>query len=436
MHIAPLAVFRILFGLIMTVGIIRFALNGWIEEMYLKPGFFFTYAGFEWVQPFSPLLMYAWFAFSGIAALFIALGLYYRFSTILFFITFTYIELIDKSNYLNHYYFISIVAFLMIFLPANRYFSLDTYRNPALEIEKIPAWMINSLKLQLGIVYFYAGIAKLNYDWLINAMPLKIWLPANAGWPVIGSLFDEEWVAYLFSWSGAIYDLMIPFLLLSARFRPVAYFAVIVFHVLTWILFPIGMFPYVMILLTLIFFSPSFHLKIIGFLKNLLPVNNVKAFSTPQAFTAKKLILFVFCLHFFIQVLLPLRYLLFPGKLFWTEQGYRFSWRVMLMEKAGTAFFYVTDPVSGGTDEISICDYLTTNQEKMMCTQPDMILQFAHFLKKEYQKKGIADPIVKVESYATLNGSGSRLYIDPNVNLSALSDNHFSTRTWVLPFER
>ncbi|MDQ3191695.1 MAG: HTTM domain-containing protein [Bacteroidota bacterium] len=435
-HIAPLVVFRIIFGLMMAAGVIRFALNGWIEDLYIKPEFFFTFPYFEWVKPFPAFFMYLLFALMGAVALSMALGLYYRASAVLFFISFTYIELIDKTNYLNHYYFISIMAFLMIFLPAHRYFSIDAYRRPFIYLERVPAWTINAIKLQLGIVYFYAGLAKLNYDWLINAMPLKIWLPANSGLPLIGSLLDQQWMAYFFSWSGAIYDLFIPFLLLSARFRPFAYVAVIVFHVFTRILFPIGMFPYVMILSTLIFFSESFHLKIIDFVRNIFKIKKVNIIPVSKALIGNKIILALFCLHFIIQILLPFRHVFFPGNLYWTEEGYRFSWRVMLMEKAGTAFFYVKDPKSGGTDEISNCDYLTPNQEKMMSTQPDMILQYAHFLKKEYEQKGINNPIITVESYATLNGSGSRLFIDPNVNLSEIKDNQFSTRNWVLPFKR
>jgi hypothetical protein len=433
-HIAPLAVFRIFFGLMMAAGVIRFAANGWISEQYLMPTYFFTYPGFEWVRPFDAFWLYSWFLLMGLSAFFLAIGFFYRFSAILFFVTFTYVELIDKTNYLNHYYFISIVAFLMIFLPAGRFFSIDTYRKPSLTIEKIPAWMIGAIKLQLGIVYFYAGLAKLHYDWLIEAMPLKIWLPANAGLPVIGPLMDEIWVAYFFSWFGAIYDLAIPFLLLSAKFRPIAYFAVIAFHVLTRILFPIGMFPYVMILSTLIFFSEGFHLRLIQFFRNIFKLAATLPVYPERKLNGSKILLIAFSLHFLIQILLPFRFALYPGNLFWTEDGYRFSWRVMLMEKAGTAFFYVTDPMTGGTDEISNCDYLTVNQEKMMATQPDMILQFAKFLREEYQRKGIENPVVRVESYVTLNGSGSRPYIDTTVDLCKIEDSAFKPRTWLLPF--
>jgi hypothetical protein len=144
-----------------------------------------------------------------------------------------------------------------------------------------------------------------------------------------------------------------------------------------------------------------------------------------------------------LQILLPLRYLLYPEKLFWTEEGFRFSWRVMLMEKGGVAIFKVGDSSFSGEIEIMNSDYLTPIQEKMMSTQPDMILQFAHHLRDDYKGKTIEvhgkkftfnDPIVKVESYVTLNGSGTRPFINPDVNLAKL-DYNLQHRYWILPYK-
>ena len=141
----------------------------------------------------------------------------------------------------------------------------------------------------------------------------------------------------------------------------------------------------------------------------------------------------IIILHFAIQIVLPFRYLFYPGELFWTEEGFRFSWRVMLIEKAGTAFFYVKDAATGREAEISNAQYLTPNQEKMMSTQPDMMLQFAHFIANEFKTKGVENPEVRVESYVTLNGSGSRPFTNPNIDLSKLQDG-FSAKNWILPF--
>jgi hypothetical protein len=224
-------------------------------------------------------------------------------------------------------------------------------------------------------------------------------------------------------------------LLLTPRARKIAYFFVVVFHLFTAWFFKIGMFPYIMIFVTIIFFSENTHLRIITFIKKSFRIActdagyQIYSLPAPKA----KLIYTLLVAHFIIQLVLPFRYLLYPGKLYWTEEGYRFSWRVMLMEKGGTAFFHVKDPATGDKTEIINSQYLTPFQESQMSTQPDMILQFAHFLATEYKKKGIKDPIVTAESYVTLNGSGSRLYIDSTVNLAKEEDT-FGHKKWILPF--
>jgi hypothetical protein len=208
-----------------------------------------------------------------------------------------------------------------------------------------------------------------------------------------------------------------------------------VFHVLTAVLFQIGMFPYIMMLSTLIFFSEGFHEKILKVLRSSIKVKSPETpIFAPVLRPAQSLLLSLLALHFLVQVLLPWRFMLYPDKLFWTEQGYRFSWRVMLMEKAGTAFFYVRDPQTGRETEIHNLDYLTVNQEKMVATQPDMLLQFAHILRDDFKARGMAAPEVRAEAYVTMNGRGSRLLIDPNFNLAAASDN-FRHKHWILPFE-
>ncbi|MBB6613024.1 HTTM domain-containing protein [Pontibacter sp. Tf4] len=430
---APLAVFRIIFGGMMLASIVRFVWKSWVTELYVMPKVYFPFYGFEWVKPLGETGMYALFGLMALAALGILLGLFYRWSAVLFFLSFTYVELIDKANYLNHYYFVSIVAFLMMLVPAHRHFSLDVLRKPQLWISHVPRWAVLIFQLQLGLVYFYAGVAKLNPDWLFDAMPLRYWLPAHTHLPLIGPLLDEVWVAYLFCWFGAFYDLTIPFFLSRCKSRALAYITVIVFHVLTAMLFQIGMFPYIMMVSTLIFFSPAFHERVLTFLRN---IANIKLPQHQQLATIKShpVLLYLLGFYFILQVLVPWRFAFYPDKLFWTEQGYRFSWRVMLMEKAGTAFFYVKDPRTGKESEINNRDYLTANQEKMVATQPDMLLQFAHIIHDDYKRKGMPAPEVRAEVYVTLNGRGSRMFIDPTINLAAEEDS-FLPKPWILPFD-
>ena len=94
----------------------------------------------------------------------------------------------DKTTYLNHYYFISLLSFLLIFLPANAYYSIDAKQNEKKRFQRIPQWNVDAIKLLLAVVYVYAGLAKLNSDWLVDAMPLKIWLPSKFDIPMIGGM--------------------------------------------------------------------------------------------------------------------------------------------------------------------------------------------------------------------------------------------------------
>jgi hypothetical protein len=395
--------------------------------------------------------MYAVFVTMALAALCIAVGAWYRVAAPVFFLAWTYVELLDVTNYLNHYYFVSIAAFLLVFLPAHRSFSWDVWRNPALGVEKVPRWMVGAVRLQLGIVYFFAGMAKINGDWLLRAQPLKIWLASKTHLPLIGWAFKYGWTAYAFSWAGCIYDLAVPFLLLVRKARPYAYAAVVGFHLMTWWLFPIGIFPFVMIFGTLVFFPAEWHEKwqqrigrIVagagGTFETWEGGSEAESLSTagiqPRGRRSSRKILFgMLAIHFALQVVVPFRYLFYGENLFWHEQGFRFSWRVMLMEKAGYAIFHVRDPKTDRETEVRNEDYLERNQVRMMSTQPDLILQFAHFLASEYKKRGIANPEVYAETYATLNGSGSRPFTDPRVDLAKETEG-FSAKTWILPFEQ
>ncbi len=433
--IAPLITFRIVFGLLMFVSLLRFVWRGWVSTVYIQPSFHFTYMGFGWVRPLGAFGMYVLFGIIILSTLFITIGLFYRIAAIVFFLGFTYVELIDVTTYLNHYYFISLVAFIMIWLPANRDYSVDVWLQPCNKRNLVPAWTIRVLQFQLAVVYIFAGLAKLNPDWLMHAQPMKTWLPACSYLPVVGQYMYQEWVAYLFSWFGAVYDCLIVFFLLNKRTRPFAYVVVLIFHIATAIFFPgIGLFPYVMIVASLIFFSGQFHTRLLSF----LPFYRHQHLSLQQSvfeFRYNKVVTAALAIYIFFQVAIPLRFLFYPGHLFWGEEGYRFSWRVMLMEKAGTAYFTVKD--SSHTRYVSIDNaaYLTPLQEKMMSTQPDMILKYAHYLYKQFEQKGWQKPEVYAEVYVALNGSRSCLFIDSTVNLAGqpISWRHYN---WILPYKQ
>ena len=430
---STLSVFRCFFGFLMLFSIIRFWLKGWIEELYLDPIFHFSYYGFEWVSPIGEYT-YLIFFICGLSALFVAIGFKYKVSIVVFFLSFLYIELMDKTTYLNHYYFINLVSFLLIFLPANASFSLDNLISKK-SYKRIPKWSVDSIKLLVAIVYIYAGIAKINSDWLLSAMPLGIWLSSKYDYVMFGDLFQKEWIHYFMSWGGMLYDITIPFLLLYSRTRVFAFVMVILFHLMTKFLFPIGMFPYIMIIASMVFFSAKFHDKIIGVFYHIkeffsIQKSKIEVVGDVHYSRYRKIILSIFCLFFLIQLIIPFRYVLYPGELLWHEQGYRFSWRVMLVEKTGIANFKIVNPDDDSFFYVDNANFLTPLQEKQMSFQPDFILEYAHYLG-DYYSYGNQNIKVFVDNYVALNGRKSQMLVSDTVNLYNKKES-FKNKDWII----
>lgn len=427
--IASLVVFRVAFGALMTVASLRFFAHGWIHEYYEVPKHFFHYWGFGWVKPWPGIGMYVHYALMVIAAAFVMVGFRYRESVALFGALFTYAHFCDKTNYLNHYYLVALLSLLMVFLPLDRAGSVRAWRRPEEAWSSVPAWCVWLLRFQVGCVYVFGGVAKLKGDWLLHAQPLTIWLGANTEFPLIGRLFAEKWMAYAFSWCGAAFDLSVVGFLSFTRTRLPAYAAVVFFHAVTARLFQLGMFPWMMTVLALVFFEPGFARPLLQRLRILRPrgVGEATPVRRSLPIVGKALI----ALHVALQVLLPLRHWLYPGNVLWTEQGFRFAWNVMLMEKNGALDMKVVDRASGRTSVIDPHDWLTRYQIKMMSTQPDMILEFAHVVADDLRAKG-QEVEVHVESQVSLNGRRPHPLIDPRVDLGRVSEG-LGAKPWILP---
>jgi vitamin K-dependent gamma-carboxylase len=426
--IASLVVFRVLFGAAMVVETIRYFAMGWIAEYYVHPQFHFTYYGFEWVKPWAGIGMYVHFAIMGVAALGVMLGAWYRLSTVVLFATFTYVFLLEQAYYLNHFYLISLLAFLMIFIPANRALSIDAWRRPALRSDDAPAWCRWLLLAQLSVVYFYAGIAKLNGDWL-HGEPMRSWLAERTHTPVIGQFFTNEWFVLLFNYGGLLFDLLIVPLLLWQRTRVLAFLWVIAFHLLNATLFSIGIFPWLMLAATLLYLRPDWPRRI-------LKQPRVATLAGSPSYRWPRLVITVAAVWVTIQLFVPLRHFLYPGNVHWTEEGHRFSWHMKLRDKQATARFHVTDPVRGNTWLVSPAFHLTPRQVTKMSTRPDMLLQFAHHIARDQARRRKIPHSLQVRALVTasLHGRPPGLLIDPNADLAA-QRRSLGHASWILPLD-
>lgn len=412
------AMFRIGFGLGGVILVGRFLAKGWVETLFLEPAYHFPYPGFEWVKVWPGWGMYAHFALIALSALCILLGFRTRICALVFAVLLAYVELIDRTLYLNHYYWVILTALVLAFVPVDRAYSVDS-RHSMVPGHWIPTWVIWVLRFQVGMVYFFAGLAKLNSDWLVHGEPLATWLPGKAGLPLVGPLVALPATALIASWLGAFFDLTIVFWLLNRRTRLGAFIAVAMFHTATWLLFPsIGLFPLLMTMSALIFFEPDWPAR---FIRRQWDVQ------TEPEFTIHRPWLGLAVLYLAVMVTLPLRHYVVPGDVKWTGEGYLGSWQVMLSEKSGSATFVVTDPKTGDTWRVPPPSYLTPRQEVVMATDPIMIKETADLIAHDLGGVEVAADVV-----LSFNGRASTQYTNPRVDLTAVGFGD-AARDWLEP---
>jgi len=418
---ASLGVFRAGIGVFLVVAAARFFAHGWIGKYYDTPRVFFPYWGLSFVRPLPfPGMPLVYGALAVLGALLVR-GHAHRAVAGATFVLFTYAHLSDKTNYLNHYYLVSLVLFLLTVAPVG---AGAGGLGPA-RVERIWLWLF---RFQIACVYLGGGLAKLKTDWLFHAQPLGIWLSSNAEIPLLGPLFARKSVAYAMSWAGAAYDLTIPFLLLARPTRRYAYVLVVVFHLLTARLFQIGLFPWIMMFASLLFLEPSYPRRVPA-LRRLVGAERETG---ARRALSPALVTFL-ALYAAVQIVVPLRHLAYPGNPLWTENGFRFSWHVMLMEKNGALELTVEDPATGKTWDVEPHEYLTVQQAKQMSTQPDMILAFAHVVRDDFARRGIAPVrVFATTSEVSLNGRPPQPLVDPRVDLARVDDG-LGSATFLLP---
>ncbi|HKO96380.1 MAG TPA: HTTM domain-containing protein [Pyrinomonadaceae bacterium] len=441
--IAFLVYFRIAFGAIMLWEVYRFFTHGWISRYYIEPLVHFTYYGFSWVKPWPGRGMYVHFFVLGVAAFCIIIGFCYRIAAAVFFVGFSYVFLLEQARYLNHFYLVCLIGFLLIFLPANRAVSVDALLRPKIRSDTVPAWTLWLLRAQIGVAYFFGGIAKLNSDWLFGGEPMRIWLSPFTKLPLFGPIVQNEWVVYSFVYGGLLLDLFIVPLLLWRKTRPFAFVAAIAFNLLNAIIFSIGIFPWFMLAASLVFFPPDLLRRFVRAIKSTGHASLDDAPETEELApavtevdlpltTAQRRTVFLLAAYLAIQIVMPLRHYAYPGNVSWTEEGHNFSWHMKLRTKGGNSIFSVVHPQSGQSWTIDPAQYLPPWQLIKMSTKPDLIVQFAHHLAEEKRRQGYDNVEVRAKVMASLNGRRQQLMIDPDVDLTKVGVSLLPAR-WILP---
>jgi hypothetical protein len=401
------------FGLLAAFAAVRFVARGWVDELLVRPPFHFAWV--RWAVVPEAWALYGLFAVQALAGLAIAAGRWPRLCLVLWLASFGYVELLDKALYLNHYVLFTLLGLTLLASPVHR--ARLTGGEP------LPAGVLWLLRAEIGLVYLWAGLAKLNADWLLRAEPLTTWLQAKADVPLVGGLLAHDATAWGMSWGGALYDLAIPLLLLLPRTRALGLLLVAFFHVAVGLLFPIGVFPLVMVLGATLLLDPSWPRRWAGGAST-LPASWAPA---PLPATAAWVVAVA------VLALFPLRFALWGTDPSWTERGHRFAWRVLLNEKTGLVDFRVVERQTGRTWRVVPSAELTPMQHEQMRTQPDLIRDYALHLRDVHAEQG-HDVAVYAEAWASLNGRPAQRLIRPDADLTRPLD-ELERAGWIVPRE-
>jgi vitamin K-dependent gamma-carboxylase len=438
--IAVLVYFRVVFGCVMVWEVMRYLVNAWVAEYYVDPVMHFYYWPFSFVQPLPGLLPWFQSLAMGALACGIVLGWRYRICSVLFALNFTWVFLSEKANYLNHFYLVVLLAWMMVLLPCHRAVSADARRDRSLRSDTTPVWTLWLLRGQLAVVYVYGGIAKLNGDWL-QAQPMTIWTQDMNDVPVLGPLLVSRWSPWLLSYGGVFFDLLIVPAVLWRRTRWPALGAALVFHATNEIMFSIGIFPYLAMASMLVFLEPDWPRRAAARVAAWADARRAQALFSdpflddPPARPGPRRVarwgppLAVAWMVW--QCGMPLRHWLYDGNVSWHEQGHNFSWHMKLRTKSSRIRIELRDLGTGHNWTVDHTQILAKRQARKMVTRPDMMVQFAHWLAAREGAAG-RDIAVYMTVYSSLNGRKAQLLVDPTVDLSKV-ELGLAPASWILP---
>lgn len=424
-----LVYFRIVFGGVMLWWAWKYLAYDLVGLFYIEPAFHFHYDGFAWVREWPGEGSRLEFYILVLCSLLIVLGYFYRVAAIVFACGFTHLFLVDKSLYQNHYYLTCLLAWLLAILPANAAFSIDAWQRPTIRRDTAPLWMLRLLQFQIAVPYFFGGIAKLNADWLAG-QPMGLALSERTWFPLIGPWLDETWFAVLFAWGGMLLDLLIAPALWWRKTRLFAYLAAVLFHLTNAALWTIGVFPWLMILATAVFFPPDWPRRLWASLRNTQAEIETVERSVGWNFSRR---LTALALFFYLgwQCLLPLRHYAFPGNASWTEEGHHFAWHMLLRGKKCGIRYYAFDPRTGRTGVVDLRRYITMHQSTRFGRDPRMIRQLALFIADDLRGKGFPEIEIRVLAWVSLNGRKPQMLMDPRADLGNPRESFQAS--WILP---
>jgi len=407
----PLGLFRILFGLAMLFQFFKISkrISFFKDPEYL----YFPYPELDWMPVFSTNGMWMLFVAGLIATILFTIGVFHKYSAAIMTFVYGYFFSLDSMYYNNHYYLIFLIGFLMIFARADAAFTPLKSRKE----DSASNWNYIIFQFQIAIVFFYGGLSKLNSDWI------------NGN--IISNITESELLNQVLNYGGLAFDLLIPFLLFSKKYRWYAIIAVILFNISNHFLFDdIASFPFLMIAAMLLFVAegkmPDWVTKWTMRKENDVDHN--------QGFNG--VLKYALIGFFAFQLIFPLRHHLVSDHVDWSGQGHYFSWRMKSYQKDIEATFYAHNlqtntrlyPINHGLDNYTV---------QRTLGMPLRVVKFAKHLKNKIEKLDGKNPSIgiSVDYKVAFNGRESRLAILPLYDVSEATFNKYGNNEWIIPLK-
>ncbi|KAF3849167.1 hypothetical protein F7725_015664 [Dissostichus mawsoni] len=440
---ASLGIFRCLFGLLMVIDI--------TQERGLSH---LDYKFMDGAPPPLPLdWMYLVYVVMFFGALGIMLGCFYRLSGLMFISSYWYIFFLDKTAWNNHSYLYGLIGFQLTLMEGNRYWSIDGLRRPSIRNAQVPLWNYTILRTQIFIVYFLAGIKKLDADWVEGYSmsylahhwlfdPFKVILPVE----LINLLVVHG--------GGLILDLSAGYLLFFDATRPYGIFFVSYFHCMNSQLFSIGMFSYTMLATSPIFCYPDwprrFFARFPAFLSAVLPITSTdpqpstpiqststERQETPTVPKASKIRLkhklgaIFTILYIMEQFFLPYSHFITQGYNNWTNGLYGYSWDMMVHSRSHQHVKITYK--DGKTGEIGYLNPGVFTQSRRWKDHGDMLKQYGTCLNEFLPRYNISEPEIYFDIWVSINERFQQRIFDPRVDVVKADWSPFRPNTWLMP---
>ncbi|XP_068130975.1 vitamin K-dependent gamma-carboxylase [Hyperolius riggenbachi] len=443
---AGLGVFRFLFGLLMVLDIPQERGLSYLDHKYLDGLDVCRFPLFNNLQPLPLDWMYLVYVIMLLGALGICLGCFYRLSCLLFVVPYWYVFFLDKTTWNNHSYLYGLIGFQFTLMNANRYWSIDGLFSPRKRNAHVPLWNYTVLRAQIFIVYFIAGIKKLDADWVEGysmGTLSRHWLFD----PFKLFMSEEMTNLVVIHWCGLILDLTAGYLLFFDVTRPLALFFVSYFHCMNSQLFSIGMFSYTMLATSPLFCYPDWPRRLVSRMPRCLHwalphtqppqrspecvYSGQKGKGAAQLGLRQKLGAFFTVVYILEQLFLPYSHFITQGYNNWTNGLYGYSWDMMVHSRSHQHVKITYK--DGVTGEIGYLNPGVFTQTRRWKDHADMLKQYATCLQGLLGAYNISEPEIYFDVWVSINDRFQQRLYDPTVDIVKAEWSPFRKTPWVKP---